>query len=115
MTQSEKRFGPVSGPDMADWCELLNDDNQIHLTREAAAAAGFGPNRVNPGPANLAYLISAFMLEDPDATLNGGDVRFVGNVFEDDHLIARTDETEATLTRNDTTVMTATFTFGEPE
>ena len=32
-------FGPVSGDDMAEWCALLNDDNRIHLSREAAQAA----------------------------------------------------------------------------
>ncbi|MEC7761972.1 MAG: hypothetical protein VX874_08720 [Pseudomonadota bacterium] len=115
MTQSDTPFGPVSGPDMADWCTLLNDDNQIHLTREAAQAAGFGPNRVNPGPANLAYLMSALMQDDPDTVFASVDARFIGNVLEDDHLIARTDGSEATLLRDGTPVVTATFTFGEPE
>lgn len=115
MTRSDTPFGPVSGPDMADWCALLNDDNQIHLTREAAEAAGFGPRRVNPGPANLAYLMSAFMADDPDREITAVDARFVGNVLEDDHLVARTDGDEATLLRDGAPVVTATFTFGEPE
>jgi acyl dehydratase len=115
MTRSDTPFGPVSGPDMAEWCALLNDDNEIHLAREAAEAAGFGPNRVNPGPANLAYLMSALMRADPDTGFAAVDARFTGNVLEDDHLVAGIDEKDATLLRDGTPVVTATFTFGEPE
>lgn len=115
MNRSDTQFGPVSGPDMAEWCALLNDDNQIHLTREAAEAAGFGPNRVNPGPANLAYLMSAMLTANPDTAFATVDARFTGNVLEDDTLVARVDSDEATLLRDGNPVVTATFTFGEPE
>lgn len=108
-------FGPISGDDMAAWCVLLSDDNQIHLSREAALAAGFGPNRVNPGPANLAYLLSAAMVADRAANVTQIEARFLGNVLEDDHLTARSDGDTATLHRNgdEAPVLTATFRFGE--
>ncbi|QLH16697.1 hypothetical protein HYQ43_21000 (plasmid) [Paracoccus pantotrophus] len=80
------RFGPVSGPEMAQWCALLRDDNAIHLRREAAEAAGFGPRRVNPGPANLAYVISAAMAAHPQAEFAEIAAFFAGNVFEGDRL-----------------------------
>ena len=86
-------FDDISGPDMAEWCALLADDNQIHLTREAAEAAGFGPRRVNPGPANLAYLMT-LVSED----LAHVDARFSGNVFEGDDLTASAAPTSSTST-----------------
>lgn len=79
-------FGPVSGDEMAEWCEMLRDDNAIHLRREAAEAAGFGSRRVNPGPANLAYLISAALMRDPEADFAEIAASFVGNVLEEDLL-----------------------------
>ncbi|SPJ25397.1 MaoC family dehydratase [Palleronia abyssalis] len=91
--------GPISADDMALWCDLLADDNQIHLSRDAAAAAGFGPNRVNPGPANLAYLISAMMAADPDGDVSRIDAQFLGNVVEGDTVIARDEGDHAALYR----------------
>ncbi|WGR61773.1 hypothetical protein E3U26_13415 (plasmid) [Paracoccus ferrooxidans] len=82
-------FGPVSGPDMAEWCALLRDDNAIHLRREAAEAAGFGPRCVNPGPANLAYVISTAMAAHPQAEFAEIAAFFADNVFEGDRLAAR--------------------------
>ncbi|MBV7407443.1 MaoC family dehydratase [Maritimibacter sp. DP1N21-5] len=107
-----RRFKDISGPDMAVWCEMLADDNAIHLSRYAAQAAGFGPRRVNPGPANLACLMS-LVGED----IAHVDARFSGNVFEGDDLTAEvtshtTTETETRLIRDADggTVVTATFT-----
>ena len=101
-------FKDISGPDMAVWCEMLADDNAIHLSREAAEAAGFGPRRVNPGPANLAYLMS-LVGED----IAHVDARYSGNVFEGDDLTARVlregDPTETQLLRGDDVVVSATF------
>lgn len=83
------RFGPVSGDDMAEWCAWLRDDNAIHLRREAAEAAGFGPRRVNPGPANLAYVLGDAMADRPEAEFDEITALFTGNVFEDDLLAIR--------------------------
>ncbi|MBV0911060.1 MaoC/PaaZ C-terminal domain-containing protein [Anianabacter salinae] len=110
-------FGPVSGEDMATWCDLLSDDNQIHLSRAAAEAAGFGPNRVNPGPANLAFLLSAAMAADPEAGVTRIDARFEGNVVEGDHVIARNEGKALALYRDgdDRPVVTASIQFGAIE
>lgn len=88
-TRSDAAFGPVSGEDMAEWSDFLRDDNAIHLRRDAAEAAGFGPRRVNPGPANLAYVLSAAMTENPSAEFAEITARFLGNVFEGDLLTIR--------------------------
>ena len=37
------KLADVSGEAMREWCELLRDDNAIHLDPQAAAALGFGP------------------------------------------------------------------------
>lgn len=65
---------------------MLRDDNAIHLSRDAAQAAGFGARRVNPGPANLAYVISALMAQQPEREFAEITAVFSGNVFEDDLL-----------------------------
>lgn len=106
-TRPDATFGPVSGDDMAEWCAALRDDNAIHLSRAAAEAAGFGPNRVNPGPANLAYVISAAMARDPQAEFARITARFLGNVFEGDMLSIRIDDEVAELraTTRDATVL----------
>lgn len=98
----------VRGEDMAEWCALLRDDNAIHLSRAAAAAAGFGPRRVNPGPANLAWLISARLCADPGAEFSRIAAQFHGNVFEDDIVAVSPDGTA--LLRGGDTLLTAAFT-----
>lgn len=99
----------VDGGDMAEWCALLRDDNAIHLSRAAAAAAGFGPRRVNPGPANLAWLVSAALRADPGADFASIAAQFHGNALEDDLLTVSGDGTA--LCRGDETLLTATFTL----
>ena len=78
----------VPGAEMAAWCRALNDDNPIHLEREAAERLGFGPNRVNPGPANLAYLMNMVMLDDPQAEIARVDASFLANLVEDETAVA---------------------------
>lgn len=103
-----KRFDDISGADMAEWCALLADDNAIHLSRTAAEAAGFGPRRVNPGPANLAYVL-ACLSPDQEADVQEIDARFLGNVFEHDTVEARIEDGSATLTRDGSVVVAATL------
>lgn len=101
----------IDGAAMAEWCAMLRDDNAIHLDRGAAAAAGFGPRRVNPGPANLAYVISAALQDDPARQITRVTAQFHTNVLEDD-LIAVSPEG---LRRGDDIVLSATVTFAEPD
>ncbi len=105
-----KEFKNISGPDMAEWCEYLADDNAIHLSRDAAEAAGFGPNRVNPGPANLAYVLSCLPV-DAEATVTEIDARFLGNVLEGDTLDASLEDGAGRLDRDGSPVVSAHITF----
>jgi hypothetical protein len=98
---------------MQFWCDILRDDNAIHTDPEAAARAGFGKRRVNPGPANLALLINARMADAPGQRIARIEASFLGNVFEGDALVVRhpTPET-ATLHRQidpETPVLAAVF------
>lgn len=95
-------FGPVLAQDMQEWCRLLKDGNAIHLSRESAEAVGFGPRRVNPGPANLAYVISALMAGSSEKEFAEITAVFSGNVFEDDLLrISLNDDGSASLHAGD--------------
>lgn len=98
----------VNGSDMAEWCDWLRDDNAIHLSREAAEAAGFGPRRVNPGPANLAHALSAVMAADPQAEFAEITAIFTANVFEGDHLTV-------TQTRSGNTGTASLYADGNPQ
>lgn len=73
---------------MADWCEMLRDDNPIHLDPAAAEALGFGPRTVNPGPANLAYIFNMLMAAHPEAEVAEVEARFLGNVLAGDDVRA---------------------------
>lgn len=89
------RLDAVPGAAMAHWCEALGDDNPIHLDRAAAERLGFGPNRVNPGPANLAYLMNMLLdagAGEGAAVWGGGamrvEARFLANLVEGDAAVA---------------------------
>ena len=105
-----REFKDISGPDMAEWCEYLADDNAIHLSRAAAEQAGFGPFRVNPGPANLAYILSCLSPET-EADIAEIDARFLGNVLEGDTLRAGIEDGTGRLERDGTAVLSAAITF----
>lgn len=105
-----KEFKDISGPDMAEWCEYLADDNAIHLSKEAAEKAGFGPHRVNPGPANLAYILSCLSAE-AEAGLTEIDARFLDNVLEGDWLRAGIKDGAGLLERDGTLVVSADITI----
>lgn len=104
----KRPFDNISGAEMAEWCELLADDNAIHLSREAASAAGYGPRRVNPGPANLSYLLSCLPPE-AEETLTDVDAHYAGVVLEGDDLSATLEGERAVLTRDGSALVTATF------
>ena len=79
-----RRLDPVDAGAMRVWCAMMRDDNAIHTDRAAAARAGFGPRCVNPGPANLAYVLDA--LAAGGRRLAAVEARFLGTVFEGDRL-----------------------------
>ncbi|WP_439532152.1 MaoC/PaaZ C-terminal domain-containing protein [Polymorphobacter sp.] len=104
----------VSAPAMKTWCEFLRDENPIHLDPTAAEALGFGPHPVNPGPANLSYVINMVMAAMPDRAFSEIEARFLGNVLAGDTLHANGAATpgvagsyDAQLMRGDTLLVAA--------
>jgi acyl dehydratase len=74
---------------MKTMAALLRDPNPIHWDVESVRALGIGDRPVNQGPNNMAYLVNLL------AAFAGGfervtalRVRFLGNVFAGDRLVA---------------------------
>jgi acyl dehydratase len=80
----EWRLEDVPAAAMRAWSEAANDANPIHIDPAAAEALGFGPRCVNPGPANLAYVLNMVMAARPDCDLIEVEAIFLGNVFAGD-------------------------------
>jgi len=71
------RFGPIDPQAMVVWSEILGDPNPIHLDGEAVKAMGLGTQRINQGPANLAYLINGVLQSFPQGKIERITSRFV--------------------------------------
>ena len=104
----------ISASAMKTWCALLRDENPIHLDPAAAQALGFGPHTVNPGPANLSYLLNMLMQAMPDADIAHIDAQFLGNALAGDVVHASgwpvadmPDSYDTQLTRGATPLLTA--------
>lgn len=81
-------FDGIDTASMRAWCDILHDDNPIHLDPAWAAQLGFGERTVNPGPANLAYLLTLLEKAAPGVTPARLDASFLGNVLSGDTLLA---------------------------
>lgn len=110
----------ISASAMKTWCALLRDENPIHLDPAAAQALGFGPHTVNPGPANLSYLLNMLMQARPDDEIAHIEAQFLGNALAGDVVqangipVAGTPGSyDAQLTRDGTPLVTARFTLRE--
>jgi len=79
-----RNFTGIDTASMREWCDILGDDNPIHIDPAAAQALGFGPRTVNPGPANLAYLLTVLEDAAPGMTPASLDAAFLGNVLSGD-------------------------------
>lgn len=80
----------VSTDAMKTVAALLHDPNPIHFDVDAVRSLGMGDRPVNQGPSNMAYVVSML------SRYAGGPerirrlrVRFLGNVFGGDRLVAR--------------------------
>jgi acyl dehydratase len=86
--RSEFRVASVSAEAMATLALLHRDPNEIHLDPAAAAAQGLGDRVVNPGGANLGYVLNALAALAPAGRIELLDVAFGANVFADDEVVA---------------------------
>ena len=75
----------VSGPAMHDVAAVLDDPNPIHLSGEAAAAAGLGDRPVNQGPVNIGYILDMLRAVGVVRDIR---VRLLANVFAGDRAVA---------------------------
>jgi acyl dehydratase len=66
------------------WCEVLHDPNPIHLDGGAVRRLGLGDRPINPGPANLAYMLNMLATNFPTARIADLAVRMRGPVFVGD-------------------------------
>lgn len=78
------RFDRVTAESMHIWVEALRDANPIHVDSEAADALGYGQRTVNPGPANLGYMINMIAAAVPLDYPLRVRAQFIGNVFSGD-------------------------------
>jgi acyl dehydratase len=78
----------VSAPAMHEIALVLDDPTPIHLSGEAAAAAGLGDRPVNQGPVNMGYVLDMLRTALPGATVKDLRVRLLANVFAGDRVVA---------------------------
>jgi 3-hydroxybutyryl-CoA dehydratase len=77
-------FHRVDPAAMAELATILRDPNPIHLSAEAAQAAGLGDRVINQGPANLAYIINMLSAAFPGHRLDRLESRYLANVHGGD-------------------------------
>jgi acyl dehydratase len=69
---------------------LLHDPNPIHFDVETVKALGMGDRPVNQGPNNMGYLVAMLgRAAGGRARIRRLRVRFLGNVFAGDRVVAR--------------------------
>jgi acyl dehydratase len=79
----------VTEQDALEWSAILDDRNPLHSNPEAAVAHGVGRGVVNPGPANMGYLMTLLLRSFPGATLEAFEARFVAVVLAPTKAVAR--------------------------
>jgi acyl dehydratase len=80
----------VSAESMRALAFLLNDPNPIHLDASVVQRLGLGSRVVNQGPANVAYILNMLATwAGSPARVRRIQVRFLGNVFAGDRVVAR--------------------------
>jgi acyl dehydratase len=80
----------VSTEAMKTVAALLHDPNPIHFDVEAVSALGMGDRPVNQGPNNMGYVVGMLAREAGGRErIRSLKVRFLGNVFGGDRVVAR--------------------------
>ena len=72
----------ITAPPMRILARILADPNPIHLDPQAVKIAGLGERVINPGPANLAYVIDTLTHAFPRHRLRDLKSRYTANVFD---------------------------------
>lgn len=78
----------VSAEAMRTLAALLRDPTPIHFAPEVVKELGLGDRVINQGPANVGYVMNALLENAPEGELERVQVRFLGNVFAEDHVVA---------------------------
>ncbi len=79
----------VSAEKMKTMAALLADPNTIHWDAEDCRRLGLGDRPVNQGPNNMGYVVNMLMdWAGGPASVRRLKVRFLGNVFAGDRLVA---------------------------
>lgn len=77
---------------------ILADPNPIHFEVDVVRQLGMGDRPVNQGPNNMAYVMNMLAAWSGEhARLRKLRVRFSGNVFGDDHVVASGTVTEVRI------------------
>lgn len=84
-----REVGDVDPEKMKTVAALIHDPNPIHWDVEAVTRLGMGDRVINQGPSNMAYVVNALIDWTGDArTIRNVKVRFNGNVFAHDRVVA---------------------------
>jgi acyl dehydratase len=71
----------ITDADAHAWSVLLADDNPLHSDPATTGASGLGVGLVNPGPANIGYLMTLLLESCPGAAIEAFEARFVAPVL----------------------------------
>jgi acyl dehydratase len=82
------RVAAVNAERMKALALLVEDPNPIHIFPEDAAAAGLGDRVINPGSANLGYVLNALLAIDPNVEIENVRIALRGNVAAGDEVVA---------------------------
>jgi acyl dehydratase len=82
------RVAAVNAERMKALALLVEDPNPIHIFPEDAAAAGLGDRVINPGSANLGYVLNALLAIDPNVEIENVQIALRGNVAAGDEVVA---------------------------
>lgn len=85
----DRRVASVSAEKMKTMALFLRDPVPIHWDVAAVQALGMGDRVVNQGPTNMGYVLNALIAWTGDpAAVRALRVRFLGNVYAGDALVA---------------------------
>ena len=81
----EWKLDHVPAAGMSLWSDILNDPNPIHLSSEDIKACPTLP-AINPGPANLAYIMNMLQHNFPGYLIEKIETQLRGNVVAGDQV-----------------------------